>query len=438
MGRAPGFARRVVGAFDTVWAQSDADAGRLRALGGRDVSSPGNLKFAAAPLPADTADTRPAGVAAGGRPRWLAASTHPGEEAIAAAVHRRLLPTHPGLLTAIAPRHPDRGPALAAELGAARRGAGEDPPPGGLWIADGLGEMGLLYRLFPSVFVGKSLSADGGGQNPLEPARFGCALAAGPAMANQAEAARGAVPGRGARHRGGRGCTGGLGGCRAPRSGRPVRRGPGRPAGCRGRCRPASARCRRFAGDGRLMRAPAFWQSDGVLPRLLSPLAALVAGATARRVAQPGWRAPVPVVCCGNAGVGGAGKTTLALDLGARLQRRGAAVAFLTRGYGGRVRGTARVGDGDDAAEMGDEALLLAAVAPTFVGPDRAAGARAAVADGATVLVMDDGLQNPGLVKDLAFLVIDGAAGFGNGRVLPAGRCGSRCPRPRCAAGRRC
>ena len=187
--RAPGFARRVVGAFDSVWAQSDADAERLRSLGGHEVTSPGNLKFAAAPLPADTAELARLGALLGDRPRWLAASTHPGEEAIAAAVHRRLRPQHPGLLTAIAPRHPDRGPAIAAELDAPRRGAGQDPPDGGLWIADGLGEMGLLYRLFPTVFVGKSLSAEGGGQNPLEPARLGCSLAAGPAMANQAGAA---------------------------------------------------------------------------------------------------------------------------------------------------------------------------------------------------------------------------------------------------------
>ena len=185
----PGFARSILGAFDEVWAQSDADAERLRGLGARRVTSPGNLKFAAAPLPADPAEVARLSGLLGERPRWLAASTHPGEEAIAAAVHQRLLPAHPGLLTAIAPRHPDRGPAIATEFGAARRGAGEDPPAGGLWIADGLGEMGLLYRLFPAVFVGKSLSAEGGGQNPLEPARLGCALAAGPGMANQAEAA---------------------------------------------------------------------------------------------------------------------------------------------------------------------------------------------------------------------------------------------------------
>lgn len=185
--RVPGFARHVIGAFDTIWAQSAADAGRLQALGGRNVISPGNLKFAAACLPADTAELARLSALVDGRPRWLAASTHPGEEAIAAAVHHRLAPDHPGLLTAIAPRHPDRGAALAQALGAPRRSAGQDPAA--LWIADGLGEMGLLYRLFPTVFVGKSLVPPGGGQNPLEPARLACALAAGPAMANQQEAA---------------------------------------------------------------------------------------------------------------------------------------------------------------------------------------------------------------------------------------------------------
>jgi tetraacyldisaccharide 4'-kinase len=169
------------------------------------------------------------------------------------------------------------------------------------------------------------------------------------------------------------------------------------------------------------MRAPGFWQRGGVLPRLLAPAAWVATGMTARRVAQLGWHAPVPVLCCGNAGVGGAGKTTLALDLGERLLRRGAAVAFLTRGYGGRVRGTVRAGPGHDAVQIGDEALLLAAVAPTYVGADRAAAAKIAVAAGATVLILDDGLQNPGLAKTMSLLVVDGAVGFGNGRVLPAG-----------------
>ena len=170
------------------------------------------------------------------------------------------------------------------------------------------------------------------------------------------------------------------------------------------------------------MTPPAFWCRDGVLPRLLSPLAALVARGTAHRVARPGWHAPVPVLCCGNAGVGGAGKTTVALDLLRRLTARGVRVHCLTRGYGGRARGVLRVDPtAHGAALVGDEPLLLAAFAPAWVCADRAASARAAIAAGAQALLMDDGLQNPGLSKDLSVLVIDGAVGFGNGRVMPAG-----------------
>jgi tetraacyldisaccharide 4'-kinase len=172
------------------------------------------------------------------------------------------------------------------------------------------------------------------------------------------------------------------------------------------------------------MRPPRFWDHDGgtLLPRLLSPLAAVAAGMTRRRVARPGWTAPVPVICCGNASVGGAGKTTVALDLAARLRARGVAAHFLTRGHGGRTRGPLLVDPAThDAALVGDEPLLLAQVAPTWVAADRAAGARAAIAAGAGAIVLDDGLQNPSLRQDLALLVIDGGAGFGNGRVIPAG-----------------
>ena len=172
------------------------------------------------------------------------------------------------------------------------------------------------------------------------------------------------------------------------------------------------------------MRAPEFWSGDGggVLPLLLSPLAALYAQATARRVAKPGWKAPVPVICCGNVTAGGAGKTTLALDLGRRLANRGINVHFLSRGYGGRLKGPLRVDPAKhDSHDVGDEALLLAAERPAWISGDRAAGARAAIEGGAQAIVMDDGLQNPTLQKTLALLVIDGTFGFGNGRVIPAG-----------------
>ena len=187
-GRVPGIARQLLGAFEAVWAQSPEDAARLTALGARNVSAPGNLKFAAPDLPADAAELARLGTLLGDRPRWLAASTHEGEEAIAAAIHARLAPAHPGLLTIIAPRHPARGATLAASLGAPRRALRQDPPTQGIWLADTLDELGLLYRLSPIVFVGKSLVGQGG-QNPLEPARLGCAVAAGPHMANQAGAA---------------------------------------------------------------------------------------------------------------------------------------------------------------------------------------------------------------------------------------------------------
>jgi tetraacyldisaccharide 4'-kinase len=172
------------------------------------------------------------------------------------------------------------------------------------------------------------------------------------------------------------------------------------------------------------MRAPEFWGGDGkgLLPLLLSPLASLYAAATARRVARRGWRAPVPVICCGNATAGGSGKTTVALDLGRRLANRGVAVHFLLRGYGGRLKGPVRVDPAQhDSRAVGDEALLLAAERPTWVAADRGAGAQAAVAAGAQAIVMDDGLQNPTLEKDLSLLVVDGSFGFGNGRVIPAG-----------------
>lgn len=171
------------------------------------------------------------------------------------------------------------------------------------------------------------------------------------------------------------------------------------------------------------MRAPAFWAGGGgVMPLLLAPFSALYASATARRMARPGWHAPVPVICCGNATAGGAGKTTVAMDLGRRLADRGIAAHFLLRGYGGTLKGPLRVDPArHDSTGVGDEALILADVRPTWISADRGLGGQAAVADGAQVIVMDDGLQNPTLEKDLSLLVIDGTYGFGNGQIIPAG-----------------
>ena len=186
--RLPGLATLLFGGFARVQAQSAEDAARLSALGARDVSAPGNLKFAAAALPADPGELAALRAAILG-PAWIAASTHPGEEALALEAHRTLAAAHPGLTTIIAPRHPDRGAAvaaLAAGLPVTRRALGEPPAPG-VHVADTLGDLGLFYRLGAPVFVGGSLVRHGG-QNPLEPARLGAPVAVGPHTGNFAEA----------------------------------------------------------------------------------------------------------------------------------------------------------------------------------------------------------------------------------------------------------
>ena len=184
--RWPRAARAVVGAFDLVLARDGASAAAFAGLGVRDVGE-ADLKFGAPPLPADATALDLAREAIGGRPVALAASTHPGEEPLIRAVHGALAPSFPGLLTIVAPRHPERGEALAGVLGAPRRGLGQGPPEEGLWLVDTLGEMGLWYRLAQVAFVGRSLVAPGGGQNPLEPARLGRAIVLGPLTGNFSE-----------------------------------------------------------------------------------------------------------------------------------------------------------------------------------------------------------------------------------------------------------
>jgi tetraacyldisaccharide 4'-kinase len=171
-----------------------------------------------------------------------------------------------------------------------------------------------------------------------------------------------------------------------------------------------------------MIGAPGFWRHDGILPHLLAPFGAVTASATARRVRQPGLSLGIPVICAGNAGAGGAGKTILVRHILTVLQARGRVPFALTRGYHGRLSGPVQVDPRRHGArDVGDEALLLAATAPTIMARDRAAGGRLAASLGARAVVMDDGLQNPRLIKTLSLLVVDGGAGFGNGRCLPAG-----------------
>jgi 3-deoxy-D-manno-octulosonic-acid transferase len=185
----PGIIKGLLERFALCLAQTQDDAERFARLGAPRVVMTGNLKFDAAPPPADPRVVAHLSGLVAGRPVWLAASTHAGEEGVIVAVHRALAKRHPHLLTIIAPRHPHRGPevaAIAAQAGlrASRRSEGIHPDRAtDVYVADTVGEMGLFYRLSPIVVMGGSLVAHGG-QNPIEPAKLGAAILHGPHVHN--------------------------------------------------------------------------------------------------------------------------------------------------------------------------------------------------------------------------------------------------------------
>jgi tetraacyldisaccharide 4'-kinase len=171
------------------------------------------------------------------------------------------------------------------------------------------------------------------------------------------------------------------------------------------------------------MMAPGFWYGHGPVALIaslaLSPIGALWSlGAERRARRAAAGKALLPVICVGNIVIGGSGKTPVAMSLAHRLP----GAHFLSRGHGGRVTGPLLVDvNRHSHAEVGDEPLLLARIAPCWVARDRVAGAQAAASQGASCVIMDDGYQDPSLVKDVSLLVVDGQVGFGTGRCIPAG-----------------
>jgi 3-deoxy-D-manno-octulosonic-acid transferase len=190
--RVPGVIGALLSRFDLCLTQSAGDAERYAQLGATRVASTGNLKLDVPAPPVDGAVLRRLQEIIGDRPVIAAASTHPGEEIAIIAAHRRLRAKFPHLLTVIAPRHPSRGESIAeiattAGLATALRSRRAQPMPDiGVYIADTLGELGLVYRLAPIVFMGGSLVTHGG-QNPIEPIRLGAAVLHGPHVWNFAE-----------------------------------------------------------------------------------------------------------------------------------------------------------------------------------------------------------------------------------------------------------
>jgi tetraacyldisaccharide 4'-kinase len=171
------------------------------------------------------------------------------------------------------------------------------------------------------------------------------------------------------------------------------------------------------------MREPGFWHGPASLnAHLLKPLAALYGAIAAQRLQRRGLKAGIPVLCVGNYHVGGAGKTPTVLALAKLLRELGETPVVLSRGYGGKLRGPVRVDPVRHAAsDVGDEPLMMAETLPVVVSRKRADGVPLARAQGATVILMDDGFQSPAIVKDASLIVIDGARGIGNGQVFPAG-----------------
>ena len=170
------------------------------------------------------------------------------------------------------------------------------------------------------------------------------------------------------------------------------------------------------------MKTPKYWQSNSFISKLLTPLGYIYGALTGLRIKlKKSKKAEIPVICIGNITAGGTGKTPVSISVAKLLSGEMFHPYFVSRGYGGKLQNVIVNNKKHTAHDVGDEPLLLSAQAPVVVNADRYKAAQTATEQGADVVIMDDGFQNPGLHKDLSFLVFDGHYGIGNGKIIPAG-----------------
>ena len=170
------------------------------------------------------------------------------------------------------------------------------------------------------------------------------------------------------------------------------------------------------------MKTPKYWQSNSFISKLLTPLGYIYGTLTGLRIKlKKPKKAEIPVICIGNITAGGTGKTPVSISVAKLLSNEMFHPYFVSRGYGGKLQNIIVNNKKHTAHDVGDEPLLLSKQAPVVVNADRYKAAKTAIEQGADVIIMDDGFQNPGLFKDLSFLVFDGHYGIGNGKIIPAG-----------------
>ncbi len=452
----PSAAYRLFSSFSSIIAQSQEDAERFAKLGAHAPVNGGNIKFAGQPLPAAETQVDSWRAAFADRPTWFAANTHQGEETQVLKVHEALKLRYPSLVTIIAPRHIERVPEVQAEVLHSHTHAlyseGAEMIAGhSILLVDRLGVLGPLYRTSRIALVAGSLIPDIGGHNPIEPARNGAAVLVGSHMDNQLDLVDLFVKADALIQISDSASL--LDAVDFLLSDQERRRELQARASDLVRSQadvlrlysnallPKVAEAIQTAeavlrlplastsGDGIVKNArarggqPFWWQRRDLIAGALLPLGVAYAVLDLlNRLVCRARTVPVPVVCVGNLTVGGAGKTPITQALARLLIARGIKPAIVSRGYGRRSHVALRVDPGAHTwQDVGDEPLLHARLCPTYVAADRWTAARQAAQAGAQVVLMDDGLQHYGLVKDLAIEVRQARDGLGNGFPLPAG-----------------